>query len=145
VLESAEGIFLPDVDGRRYMDFHGNNVLQIGYGNHRVIARIAEAMQSIPFSPRRYTNLFAVALARELSTLIPGRKVELDGVVAEKDVAISIEIAGAVQPTGEGVRQEAGLRGKRSLRGQGQTRRGVGIPPARPHPREGRRRQGHGH
>ena len=32
-LESAEGIYLQDTQGRKYMDFHGNNVHQIGFGH----------------------------------------------------------------------------------------------------------------
>ncbi len=30
-IRRAEGIWIEDVDGRRYMDFHGNNVHHIGY------------------------------------------------------------------------------------------------------------------
>src|SRR5215831_6106242 len=32
-LRSCGGIWLEDVEGRRFMDFHGNNVHQVGYGH----------------------------------------------------------------------------------------------------------------
>ena len=67
----AEGIWIEDVAGRRYMDFHGNNVHQIGYGHPRLKKAIAEQMEALPFAPRRYANAPAVALARKLSELSP--------------------------------------------------------------------------
>ncbi|MGH8802538.1 MAG: aminotransferase class III-fold pyridoxal phosphate-dependent enzyme, partial [Casimicrobiaceae bacterium] len=71
-LESASGIWLQDVEGRRYMDFHGNSVHQIGYGHPRVVAAVKQALDVLPFSPRRFTNEAAVALARRLVELAPG-------------------------------------------------------------------------
>ncbi|MEZ0303549.1 MAG: aspartate aminotransferase family protein [Hyphomicrobiaceae bacterium] len=67
----AEGIWIEDVAGRRYMNFHGNNVHQIGYGHPRLKKAIAEQMEALPFAPRRYANAPAVALARKLSELSP--------------------------------------------------------------------------
>ena len=37
-IRKAEGIWIEDAAGRRYMDFHGNNVHHIGYGYPRLIA-----------------------------------------------------------------------------------------------------------
>jgi 4-aminobutyrate aminotransferase len=68
----AEGIWLEDTAGRRYMDFHGNNVHHIGYGHPRLKAAIAEQMDALPFAPRRYTNGPAVALASKLAEIAPG-------------------------------------------------------------------------
>ena len=45
-LVEAEGIWLTDVDGRRFMDFHGNNVHQVGYRHPRVIDAIKR--QALP-------------------------------------------------------------------------------------------------
>jgi len=70
-LAEADGIYLTDLDGRRYIDFHGNNVHQVGYRNPRVMAAVAEAMRSLPFSPRRFTNRYAVALAERLTARAP--------------------------------------------------------------------------
>jgi 4-aminobutyrate aminotransferase len=68
---ACEGIWLTDVEGRRIMDFHGNNVHQVGYGHPHVIDTVKRQLDSLPFSPRRYTNATAVALAEKLSALAP--------------------------------------------------------------------------
>ena len=70
-LVEAQGIWLVDADGRRYMDFHGNNVHQVGYRHPRVIAAIKRQLDTLPFSPRRYTNAAAVELAERLAALAP--------------------------------------------------------------------------
>ena len=71
VLESCEGIFITDISGRKFMDFHGNNVHQIGYCNPFVIEKVKQQMDKLPFSPRRYANKPAVQLAEKLSALLP--------------------------------------------------------------------------
>lgn len=68
----AEGIWIEDVAGRRYMDFHGNNVHHIGYGHPRLKRAIAEQMDALPFAPRRYACASAVALAERLGAVTPG-------------------------------------------------------------------------
>lgn len=70
-LVASEGIWLTDVDGRRFMDFHGNNVHQVGYRHPRVIAAVKAQLDTLPFSPRRYTNEPAVLLAERLAALAP--------------------------------------------------------------------------
>jgi 4-aminobutyrate aminotransferase len=71
-LKSASGIWLEDVEGRRIMDFHGNSVHQVGHGHPRVVAAVKEALDTLPFSPRRFTNAYAVDLAAKLAALAPG-------------------------------------------------------------------------
>ncbi len=71
-IAKAEGIWIEDVAGRRYMDFHGNNVHHIGYGHPRVKRAIAEQMDALPFAPRRYACEPAVALAETLGRIAPG-------------------------------------------------------------------------
>jgi 4-aminobutyrate aminotransferase len=71
-LSECEGSFLIDMQGRLYLDFHGNNVHQVGFGHPRVKAAIYEAMEHLPFCTRRYTNKYAVGLARKLAELSPG-------------------------------------------------------------------------
>ena len=39
-LRACDGIYIEDLQGRRYMDFHGNNVHQVGFSNPQVIAAI---------------------------------------------------------------------------------------------------------
>jgi (R)-1-hydroxy-2-aminoethylphosphonate ammonia-lyase len=71
-IKSAAGIWLEDVDGRRVMDFHGNSVHQLGHGHPRVVEAVKRALDELPFSPRRYTNEYAVRLAQKLAALAPG-------------------------------------------------------------------------
>lgn len=68
----AEGAWIEDVEGRRYLDFHGNNVHQVGYGHPRVLAAIREQLDTLSFCPRRFTCEPAVDLARRLAELAPG-------------------------------------------------------------------------
>jgi 4-aminobutyrate aminotransferase len=89
----AEGIFIEDTAGRRYMDFHGNNVHHIGYGHPRLKRAIAEQMDALPFTPRRYTAEPAVALAKKLSGIAPvknGRVLFTTGGSDAIEVAIKI-------------------------------------------------------
>lgn len=72
VLESCDGIYLTDISGKTYMDFHGNNVHQVGYRNPFVMEKIKTQMDVLPFSPRRYTNIPAIELAKKLASLFPG-------------------------------------------------------------------------
>lgn len=72
VLTGCDGSYLEDVQGRRFFDFHGNSVHQVGFGNPAVIQAIAQQMQELSFCPRRYTNETAVALAKKLAQLAPG-------------------------------------------------------------------------
>ena len=71
-IERAEGPWLVDVEGRRILDFHGNSVHQLGHGHPRVVAAIKEAIDRLPFCPRRYTNRTAIDLARRLGEVTPG-------------------------------------------------------------------------
>jgi 4-aminobutyrate aminotransferase len=70
-LKSCDGIWLEDVEGRRIMDFHGNNVHQVGYRHPHVIAAVKDALDALPFSPRRFTNAGAIELAAKLARLAP--------------------------------------------------------------------------
>ncbi len=68
----AEGLWLEDAAGRRYMDFHGNNVHHIGYGHPRLKAALKAQMDDLPFTPRRFTSEPAVLLAEKLARIAPG-------------------------------------------------------------------------
>jgi (R)-1-hydroxy-2-aminoethylphosphonate ammonia-lyase len=70
-LASCDGIWLTDVEGRRIMDFHGNSVHQVGYRHPHVMAAVRAQLDTLPFSPRRYTNATAVALTQKLSAVAP--------------------------------------------------------------------------
>lgn len=72
VLTGAEGARIEDLQGRRFLDFHGNSVHQVGFGNERVVQAVMRQMSALPFCPRRYTNIPAIQLARRLTQLAPG-------------------------------------------------------------------------
>ncbi|AZN41482.1 aspartate aminotransferase family protein [Paenibacillus albus] len=72
VIVNAEGIYLEDQDGRKYMDFHGNSVHQVGYKNRYVLDAVMKQLEELPFLPRRYTNPVAIKLAKKLAELAPG-------------------------------------------------------------------------
>jgi 4-aminobutyrate aminotransferase len=71
-MRACEGIYIEDLQGRRYMDFHGNNVHQVGFANAAVIAAIKDQLDQLSFCTRRYTNRVAVDLARKLAEIAPG-------------------------------------------------------------------------
>lgn len=71
-LEAAEGIYIQDATGKKYMDFHGNNVHQLGYGHPYVIKRVQEQIAKLPFSPRRFTNETTIECAEKLTQICGG-------------------------------------------------------------------------
>ncbi len=70
-IAKAEGIWIEDTSGRRYMDFHGNSVHHIGYGHPRLKAAIKAQLDELCFAPRRFACEPAVALAEKLTALAP--------------------------------------------------------------------------
>ncbi len=70
-IHHAEGIWIEDRQGRRTMDFHGNNVHHIGYGHPRLIEAIRSQLDELSFTPRRYTCAPAVELAEKLVAVTP--------------------------------------------------------------------------
>ncbi len=90
VVVKAEGLWIEDAAGRRYMDFHGNNVHHIGYGHPRLKAAITEQMDMLPFAPRRYTCEPAVRLAEKLAAIAPG---DLSKVLFTTGGSDAIEVA----------------------------------------------------
>jgi len=71
VLESADGIYITGVSGKKYMDFHGNSVHQLGYGNKYVLDKVKNQMDKLAFSPRRFTNTISIDFAKKLTSLLP--------------------------------------------------------------------------
>ncbi|MEJ2166094.1 MAG: aspartate aminotransferase family protein, partial [Desulfobacterales bacterium] len=71
-MRACEGIYIEDLQGRRYMDFHGNNVHQVGFANPEVIAAVKRQLDELSFCTRRYTNRVAVDLAKKLAAIAPG-------------------------------------------------------------------------
>jgi 4-aminobutyrate aminotransferase len=72
VLSRTEGAYIYDLDGRRYLDLHGNGVHNIGFNNPEVVAAVKKQLdESLAFTPRRYTNIPAVELAKALCEQSP--------------------------------------------------------------------------
>ncbi len=65
-IAKAQGIWIEDTAGRRYMDFHGNNVHHVGYAHPQVVAAIKAQIDRLSFAPRRFACEPAVALAEAL-------------------------------------------------------------------------------
>ena len=72
VLTGCEGVYLKDAQGRKILDFHGNNVHQVGFGHPRVVEAVTRQMQKMSFCTRRYTNEVSIQLAQKLVSLAPG-------------------------------------------------------------------------
>ncbi len=71
-LRAVAGIWLEDENGQRFVDLHGNTAHHIGYGHPELIAAVKRQLDELPFSPRRFTNEPAVALAEKLLSKWPG-------------------------------------------------------------------------
>ncbi len=72
VLRRAEGAWIEDIDGRRYLDFHGNCVHQVGFAHPKVVAAVKHQLDELCFCPRRYTCEPAIELGAKLTSLAPG-------------------------------------------------------------------------
>ena len=72
VLTHCSGASITDMQGRQFLDFHGNNVHQVGFANPQVIVAIRAQMERLSFCPRRFTNIPAIRLAEKLAQLAPG-------------------------------------------------------------------------
>ncbi len=89
-IRRAEGCWIEDSSGRRYLDFHGNSVHHIGYGHPRLLAAIKQQLDELSFAPRRFTCEPAVDLARRLVEISPPG---LDKVLFATGGSDAVEIA----------------------------------------------------
>lgn len=71
VLEDCNESYIKNITGKKYLDFHGNNVHQIGFSHPKLIERLTEQLQGLTFSTRRYTNETAINFAEKLASLLP--------------------------------------------------------------------------
>ena len=72
VLERAAGACIFDMQGRAYIDMHGNGVHNAGFNNPDVIRAVVRQLEAgMTFCPRRYTNRPAVSLAKKLAEITP--------------------------------------------------------------------------
>jgi 4-aminobutyrate aminotransferase len=95
-IAKADGVFIEDLAGRRYLDFHGNNVHHVGHGHPEVIAAIKAQLDVLSFAPRRFASERAVELAEALGdkfralTGHPGRVLFTTGGSDAVEVAIKL-------------------------------------------------------
>ena len=72
VLSKTEGPYIYDLQGKAYLDLHGNGVHNAGFSNPYVTQKVIEQLQqSLAFTPRRYTNEPAINLAKKLVEITP--------------------------------------------------------------------------
>ncbi|RTE55182.1 aspartate aminotransferase family protein [Arenibacter aquaticus] len=72
VLAKTSAAYIEDLNGKKYLDLHGNGVHNAGFNNHKVVAAVKAQMDaSLAFTPRRYTNLPAIKLAKKLVEITP--------------------------------------------------------------------------
>ncbi len=73
VIQKAYGPYIEDLNGKRYLDMHGNGVHNAGFNNPNVIEAVQKQMEDqMTFCPRRYTNIPAIQLAKKLAKITPG-------------------------------------------------------------------------
>ncbi len=73
VEERAEGCWVYDHEGNRYLDFlAGFGALNFGHRHPRIIAAVQEQLQKIPLSSRVLFNPMQAELAAALASLTPG-------------------------------------------------------------------------
>lgn len=71
-LAGCEGPYVVNNRGQRILDFHGNNVHQVGFSNPDVVRAMKEQLDGLSFSTRRFTNEKAVTFAEKLVELTGG-------------------------------------------------------------------------
>ncbi|NIS63155.1 MAG: aspartate aminotransferase family protein [Proteobacteria bacterium] len=73
VISKAYDIYIEDVNGKRFIDMHGNGVHNAGFNNPEVIQAVKKQIdEELTFCPRRYTNIPAIRLAKKLAEVTPG-------------------------------------------------------------------------
>ncbi|SEN15169.1 4-aminobutyrate aminotransferase [bacterium A37T11] len=72
ILAKTQGAYIEDLQGKKYLDLHGNGVHNAGFSNPEVIRAVIKQLEDgLAFTPRRYSNLPAIKLARKLVDISP--------------------------------------------------------------------------
>ncbi len=94
IIRRAEGVWIEDRAGKRYIDLHGNSVHHLGYGHPRLVEALTRQMRELPFTPRRFTDEPAVLLAEVLGAHWPGGKAKVLLTTGGSDaVEVALKIA----------------------------------------------------
>jgi 4-aminobutyrate aminotransferase len=67
VIVDGAGCYITDGNGKKYLDFHGNSIHQVGYKNPYVVAAIKQQVDELAFIPRRYTSDIVIRAANALN------------------------------------------------------------------------------
>lgn len=129
-LRSASGVWLEDVDGRRFIDLHGNTAHHIGHANPELLAAMRDQLETLTFSPRRFTNAAATELAERLTAQWPGEAARVLFATGGSD---AIEIAVKLARVATGRSATISLQGSYHGHGFG----AFGLSRAAPDPRLG--------
>jgi 4-aminobutyrate aminotransferase len=129
-LHGVDGVWLEDEDGRRLLDLHGNTAHHIGYGHPELVAALKHQLDTLPFSPRRFTNEPAVALAEKLLSKWPGPSARVLFATGGSD---AIEIALKLARVARGKHETISVEGSYHGHGFG----AFGLSRAAPDPRLG--------
>ena len=96
----AEGIWIEDLSGKRFMDFHGNNVHHIGYGHPRLVQAVQQQDGPLALRPATIYVRCRCGTGRESSRhLAPGALSKLLFTTGGSD-AIEVALAYARAATG---------------------------------------------
>ncbi len=71
VLGGCVNASISNLEGKEYLDFHGNNVHQVGFSNPHIVDQVKKQLDELSFSTRRYTNETAINFAKRLTSLLP--------------------------------------------------------------------------
>ena len=72
VLSKTEGPYIVDLNGKKYLDLHGNGVHNAGFSNPSIIEAVKKQLDAnLAFTPRRYTNIPAIKFAKKIIEITP--------------------------------------------------------------------------
>ena len=76
-LTGANGVWIQDASGQKYMDFYGNNCHHVGYQHPQVVAAVREQLARFCFVSRGLTSEISIQLAEKLVAhyLVPASRV----------------------------------------------------------------------
>ena len=73
-LDHGEGLYVWDVEGKRYLDFFGGILTtSVGHNSQRVVEAVREQVGKLIHSSTLYPNANHVALAEKMAEITPGR------------------------------------------------------------------------
>ncbi|MCC3306353.1 aminotransferase class III-fold pyridoxal phosphate-dependent enzyme [Sneathiella sp. HT1-7] len=96
VIERADGIYVENASGQKFVDLYGNNCHHIGYRHPDLLAALIEQMGKATFSGRGFTNLTSVKLGETLARLWGNKSARIATAPSGSDaIEIAVTIAKA--------------------------------------------------